>query len=544
MKRMMSLKTGNSVFYILFSLFVVWICLGAFPLVCYEADSKEVILGCDILYRHGWSLPPIESYEYRMQPLLTIMIVALKNILPFLNCEQIYCLCTILSGLLFLYGSIILAFLITKESKTRLLVAAMLLPEVYAICMYPNASIIPATCFVYSLILFLHHRNLLAGLLMCVAPLFRVDVVIVYPAIFPLFLYLGYSLRKSLSVSVLYGVVVIIVDLFFFWLMKADVLSAYIGYQGWNWAIQYWQVLFAVFAFYSLPYVILLPLGVYVYFKKKLWKELFLIVMPIVILHFVYRSMGCASKHYLYIVPFVIMLGARSLSWLKAKVAGKPLMKWSVLLLTLALFVFSVRLSPQDRPWYDKDILYNGGMIIPFGSKELSSYKMSVGLGAGQFIRTEDEAMLASGHLFYSWYIHSYKSELADQVSKTKEIVMTSPSANIVTIGFGSWVSLSSSLLSDGFKYKANHGENKDLHAVISNGETTYRIWNMEYEDEGDIQTNFNKLINKLPLQFAGEKTFVLVQIPRFVHYMDELIKDNDRVTKKTKFLYRIDCTP
>ena len=96
-------------FLILLVLFVAWMCVGIFPLQCYETDGNEIILGCDVMYRNGWSFPPVYSYEYRMQPLITILIVALKHLLPFLTCEQIYCVLTVVSSFVFLAGCITFA---------------------------------------------------------------------------------------------------------------------------------------------------------------------------------------------------------------------------------------------------------------------------------------------------------------------------------------------------------------------------------------------------------------------------------------------------
>ena len=31
-------------------LFFIWICIGIFPLTCYESDSMHVIAGCNIMY--------------------------------------------------------------------------------------------------------------------------------------------------------------------------------------------------------------------------------------------------------------------------------------------------------------------------------------------------------------------------------------------------------------------------------------------------------------------------------------------------------------
>ena len=203
-------------FLILLVLFVAWMCVGIFPLQCYETDGNEIILGCDVMYRNGWSFPPVYSYEYRMQPLITILIVALKHLLPFLTCEQIYCILTVVSSFVFLAGCITFARQITQASKTRILIAAILLPEMYAIAMYPNTAIPSVACFLWALILMGRQRYWQSGVLMCLAILFRLDIVIVFPAILPLLIYQGKSLRQTIQTSAVYAVIVVAAALFFF----------------------------------------------------------------------------------------------------------------------------------------------------------------------------------------------------------------------------------------------------------------------------------------------------------------------------------------
>ena len=178
-------------YLIVLALFALWMCLGIFPLVCYEADSMEVIYGCDLLNSQGWSLPPIHSYEYRMQPLIYITVVAIKKCVPALTCEQIYCLVTAISSFIFLIGSVEFVRYITRRGRLKILIAAILLPEMYAIAMYPNSAIPAAACFIWAFICLIQRNYLVAAFLMCLAPLFRVDVVTVYPAIFPLFIHQG-----------------------------------------------------------------------------------------------------------------------------------------------------------------------------------------------------------------------------------------------------------------------------------------------------------------------------------------------------------------
>lgn len=391
-----------------------------FPLVSYETDSQELILGCDIMYAEGWSLPPAYSYEYRMQPLTIVLVVALRHLVPMLTCEQVYCLLSAFSAFLFLVGCIAFARRITGGSRVRILVAAMLLPEMYAIAMYPNSAIHAAACMVWAFVALADGGQTACRkawkfhplLLLCIAPLFRVDVVAVYPAILPLFLFLGHSVKKSIALSAAYGVLAVGVSLTAFWLLRADVLSSIGAYDEWNGRISKGQVLRAVFGFYSLAYLVLLPVGVYRLWRKRLFKILLLVLLPVLSVHFVYRSMGCASKHFLYIAPFVIIAGVYGLSALQAFVSRGRVLRWAAAVAVAAFLFVSVRVDPSSRPWFARDTMYTAGIVMPLCSATLSSGTLSVAIGAGQYVPTEDEYMLATGHFFYPWYIHEHKEYL------------------------------------------------------------------------------------------------------------------------------------
>lgn len=132
-------------------LFFIWICIGIFPLTCYESDSMHVIAGCNIMYNQGLTFPPVYSYLYEMQPLVTYTVVGFKYIFPFLTCEQIYCLLSAICGALFIVESVNFVYRITFFRKIFILLSLFLIPESFAISMYPNSAIFAAVFFVCAL---------------------------------------------------------------------------------------------------------------------------------------------------------------------------------------------------------------------------------------------------------------------------------------------------------------------------------------------------------------------------------------------------------
>ena len=509
------------IYLLLFVFFALWMCVGIFPLVCYEGDSLEVIMGCEVMHQNGWSFPPTLEYEYRMQPLTYIFIVVLKKIFSLLTCGQIYFLMTVVSSFAFLIGCIEFARHITQEKRVRILLAAMMLPEMYAIAMYPNSAILAAALFIWAFICIYYRKYVMAAVLLCIAPLFRVDVVIVYPAIFPLLIYMGKPLGKSIIYSAIYALTVIVVSLFFFWLFNARVLTSLYSYDSWNNIIPTSQNIISIFAYYSLAYVMLLPLGICLLIKNRFWKELFLVLLPIVILHYVYRSMGCAAKHYLYISPFVIIAGVRALAWIISAVKDKPLLKWVSIVLVVLFNTISLRVVPPSRPWFEDGLIYNAALIAPIGSTHISSSKVSLGIGAGQFIPTLDEKMLASGHLFYPLYIHEIKKEMQATYARLKSSLEKQTYCNIQAAEWGINSYLSSLFLNDQYQVSI-----KDGYCTLTGKGKTFNMLNVKTVDLEDCARIILKELCCLTSPKPMDDVYIVVDTKHVRMRFDELVSE------------------
>lgn len=462
---------------VLLTLFVLWTCIGVFPLQCYEPDGLEITLGCDILYREGWTLPPVYSYEYRMQPLTTILVVCLKYVLPFLSCEQIYSIMTALFSLAFLLGCISFARYVTQESKTVILIAAMLLPEMYAIAMYANTAIPSAALLIWAYMLICRERYWQSVLLLVVALLFRLDAIIVYPVVLPLFYFSGKTFKQSIILSAVFAVAVVAISLPLFWLIGADALSTFNGYDRWSNIITFEQTFMAIFGFYSLIYFILLPIGLYVIGSRKRWRELFLIVFPLLSVHLFYAEMGNASKHFLYCAPFAIMAGARALAWLSEVLRSRPVLKWAAIVATVLYLTVSVRPNRADCPWIYNSEFYSVGVPVPFGTLHVAGKHMDVGLGAGRQLLTGDEYMLGSGHLFYSWYIHSIKAYMEQWRSEQKAALDQAGTCNVLTFEYSVSAPPSFEYLAEGYHFRRLENMPKWYRFTISKEGRDIHFW-------------------------------------------------------------------
>ena len=526
---------------VLLTLFVLWMCIGIFPLQCYEFDGQEITLGCDVMYREGWSLPPVYSYEYRMQPLMTVLLVALKHVLPFFTCEQVYCFLSAVLSLVFLLGCISFARHITRASKTWILIAAMLLPEMYAIAMYANTAIPAAACFVWAMILLSKERYWLTGLLLCLAVLFRIDVVTAYPAILPLLIFDGKSWKRAIGISAAYGVTVIAVCLFFFWLMNAEALNTFGAYQKWSGIITASERFAAILGFYSLAYVVLLPLGVGVMVVRKYWKELFLVLLPILVTHYIFASFGNASKHFLYIAPFVIIAGVRALTWLKKVLRHRPVIKWAVIVAIVLFMVVSVRKGNLNMPWIYENPLTKAGVVVPFYETERGDTFYSVGLGAGYELATGDENMLLTGHLFYSWYIHLYKQMTGEWRKQQKAFIDNVPTSNILTLEYGSSAPISFEYLTENYHFKQLENMPETYRFTLSNPQRDLHFWRIVLDSPITDNQRIINYIDSLSSDFLEGDAYIL-SAPNYwgtYYFMDELVPKGI-LEKKAERLYKI----
>ena len=526
---------------VLLTLFILWMCVGIFPLQCYETDGQEIILGCDIMYREGWSLPPVYSYAYRMQPLTTILVVALKHLMPFFTCEQIYCFLTALAALLFLFGSISFVRHITKASKSLILLAAMLLPEIYAIAMYPNTAIPAAACFIWAMVLIVRQRMWLASVLLIVSVLFRLDILAVFPAVLPLLLFEGKPLKRALGLSLGYGVFVMALVVGLSLMLKTDWLGTYEEYQHNGPLITPAERILSITGFYSLAYFLLLPIGIGVIIAKKRWMELFVVLLPIVLIHYIYGAFGNASKHYLYNAPFVIIAGVRALEWLQGLLRKHAVLKWATVVALILFMTVSVRKWNLSVPWISNNPLNKVGVVVPLYETERAGTGYGLGIGAGFQLCTNDEDMLLTGHAFYPWYIHEIKRVMGDWRSQQKAAIDKVPTSNILVLEFGAAAPLSFEYMTEPYHFQQLEKMPEAYRYTISNAERDLHFWRVVLTAPLTDSQQVVDYINSVRKDFLDGECYLLSANNHYgaCYFMDELVPQGI-LEKKADRLYKI----
>lgn len=526
---------------VLLTLFILWMCVGIFPLRCYETDGQEIILGCDIMYREGWSLPPVYSYAYRMQPLTTILVVALKHLMPFFTCEQIYCFLTALAALLFLFGSISFVRHITKASKSLILLAAMLLPEIYAIAMYPNTAIPAAACFIWAMVLIVRQRMWLASVLLIVSVLFRLDILAVFPAVLPLLLFEGKPLKRALGLSLGYGVFVMALVVGLSLMLKTDWFGTYEEYQHNGPLITPAERILSITGFYSLAYFLLLPIGIGVIIAKKRWMELFVVLLPIVLIHYIYGAFGNASKHYLYNAPFVIIAGVRAMEWLQGLLRKHAVLKWATVVALILFMTVSVRKWNLSVPWISNNPLNKVGVVVPLYETERAGTGYGLGIGAGFQLCTNDEDMLLTGHAFYPWYIREIKRVMGDWRSQQKAAIDKVPTSNILVLEFGAAAPLSFEYMTEPYHFQQLKKMPEAYRYTISNAERDLHFWRVVLTAPLTDSQQVVDYINSVRKDFLDGECYLLSANNHYgaCYFMDELVPQGI-LEKKADRLYKI----
>ena len=516
-------------FSLLLMIFLVWMAIGIFPLYCYETDSMHVLAGCGIMVNQGITFPPLWTYEYSMQPLISLVVTVVGKTIPLLTVEHIYCLLIWIASVIFILGCLdFVNKVYHPRNKLYLLLALVLLPEMYAVGMYPNSAIPAAALFVWALCCIWDERYIVGLLLMVIAPLFRVDVLIVYPALLPLLWLRGKSFKQSLFLSIGAAVLIIVLLIFGFWLLNANPLDSFIGYQKWNVEIKRGAVMIAILGYYSITYLILLPLGIVIAVRRNLFKQLFLCLLPIVLLHFVYRSMGCAAKHYLYMSPFVILLGTIAIEYISQR--GRTIKLTAFVLLIIISCCSIAKINVKDTSLHYR-------LPVRFVIKEFrrDNFLWSFGIGAGQHVATYDEHMLGTGYLLYPFYIHYFKQKQQQQTKDALDYLQTkNSSCTLYAVNnYTDDIALPLYLIEEGYRFsivtQKENGGVRDFY--LTKGNRRIHVILISEAERTALIKNYKQ--SKFPVYFTtGIREFALIY--------QNIAKTNPKLRKVTDGLYQL----
>jgi hypothetical protein len=245
--------------------------------------------------------------------------------------------------------------------------------------------------------------------------------------------------------------------------------------------------------------------------------------------------MGCASKHFLYIAPFVIIAGVYGLSALQAFVGRSRVHRWAAAVAVAAFLLVSVRVVPSSRPWFARDTMYTAGIAMPLCSTTVSSGTLSVAIGAGQYVPTEDEYMLATGHFFYPWYIHTHKEYLKRCSEENNAALDTVPSPTVLALSYASWAPVLTRHLAEGYGIRLD----SDYYGcTLSKGGRKICFRKHELQEDDNGEQAFMDYVDSFCSHHDTGELYLLVNMPRYRYYLGRLsnVKPMDKITEN---LYR-----
>lgn len=397
----------------------VWILCCAFPLLCYEGDSLHLAAGCELMSHHGWHLRPSLEYAYHMQPAAPHLIVAVHYLLPWLDCEQVYCLLTGLASVVFAMLSLVLvARLLPQLNRWYIMLALVLLPETFAIAGYPNTAVLAGVVWLAAMLALMGRRYVVATVLMGLAPALRIDILMVYPVILPLLVTQGKSVKRATWLCVKIAIGVLALTAACYALLGANPFELLSDYEKWNGITEGFFVFVSVLTFYTPLYFVVIPLALVLMVRRRQWALTAVILVPMLIFHILLFRSGNCPKRYLYLIPMAVTAGAYVVDWLR----GHRVLRWAFAVVAVALLFVSVRVPYPGKPWLDAPAskvqqgplvsLYDGG-------------RMRLGLGAGLEFITADERMLFSGNAFYPEHIRRVKRQYVDELRSIGSVLDT-----------------------------------------------------------------------------------------------------------------------
>lgn len=492
------MKTSKyPLYYILLGCFCLWMSIGIFPLVSYESDAMHIIAGANLLCENGFSLPPLYCYRYDMQPLSVIMIAGLHKMIPLLTCEQWYCVLTAIAAYFVIFQSIRFVRSVTGCSNLLVLLTLVFFPESYAIAMYPNTSIFALAFFLYAMNMILKGRNILPLVLMCIAPLMREEIIAVYPVIILLFLYRKDSLKRSVLLSAIFAVAVVVIDLSVYWLLDAMPAGTMDTYQYIQPRLVE-KIKYTIYTFYTIVNFITIPIGLWICARKKRWLLMAIALVPMALVHYIYRYYAGATKHWLYLLPFVMVLAVYGWQLVVELCKRYRAAGITILLLFAVYLTISIKIDVKDYPWYDNpESVANCQPSITLDTIHVADHQVRIGLGAGQLIPTTDEYMLLTGGIVYPFYIHNYKCRVREELEDAVTALKHYDSFNLAMFSWGDNWYLPNYLMTHGWKVLYNK-KNKDTdeYCTYKKGIRTIRSYSLGEIDHFDTDGMLER-INK-----------------------------------------------
>lgn len=425
-------KHNSIIFACCFIALVLWQLPSILPPVSYEADSVSISMGVNDVFKNGWSALGETGYGYWMQPMTYIILAAIKFILPQVEPETIYSVISSLSAIGMQWVSILLASRIVAVNRFFILIAFALLPEWYAISSYPNSTAIAALA-VFSGFYFLSSLRLLpAALLLTLAPLFRLDVIMIYPLIFLFCHYYGLDMKRAVILTAAFAFFLILFLIGFYAITGSSITHTLETFSYFSDIISIKKNLQAIYGFYGPVTLLAIPAGIILLVKQKNIYPIVLVTVAFLLVHGIQFRFGNASKHFALLIPFAGAISAVT----AAKIAESTIFVKSVVSFITGLYLFAgVRISEPfgsfSQPLLNEYVPTLAHVDFKIGNRDFTSV-----IGGGQAGVTSDEVFLSSGSFFYPGYVNNIKKAIIRRRNNFIKTCAEEPAGRFIMVGW------------------------------------------------------------------------------------------------------------
>ena len=209
--------------------------------------------------------------------------------------------------------------------------------------------------------------------------------------------------------------------------------------------------------------------------------------------------------------------------------------------MTIVFLTVSVRQERNEVYWLRNNPLHHVGIVIPITFFQVAGRDISIGIGAGPQVITRDEYMIASGGLFYSWYIHCIKIIMKDWRKEQKDVLDKAPSSDILTLEYGTAVPLSSEYVNEGYHFRLQKDMPDKYEFTIYNPKRKLTYWRVYLKEEEHSAQKVLSYIDNLSQVFGEKEAYVQSSLEHFgtERFLDE-IAETGRIEKKAPRLYKI----
>lgn len=484
--------------WLAFIILLAYYALGILPIVPVEGDELGIVNGAIQIEQSGLASRSL-AYRYEVQSGTYSAIRFLHRVF---SIDVLHAFGW-LSGVCSLLFVVLSAWLVSRLLPVAMPLCGiflLLFQEATASGYYANSTVVAALFSVLALLVVTHSDRLLAliaaGILFGIAAWMRIDVLVVAPATLVL-LYKEDWKRAAGKTTIVAGATI-----------AAALATLYLSGGSVEGVLKYSDIHLAgtydgtlklavpivgganaksLAGFFSVLLAGLLLLGLIVMAMRRDWRNLLLLVAGTVPFFIYYFGTIVSPKYLYYLLPFFLLASLYPLSYLNGKRKG-------AIILVLAAVTFIVqyplgmRAVFKNKPYVAEPFPTIATIVgIPIAKKNIES--LSLVLGSGSVLTTDDGYRLTSGLLFAPVLWHHHKSILEQELDafKTYFAGLADAERYFLTTGWVSRQTVIHLLLSNGYRLESQQLEgSREVYRWRRGGEITtlwsIEIWNLTRE--------------------------------------------------------------